>query len=85
MTAKSTVQKITIEKIGEDYGIILPRDVLEPLGWEEGRVLELHVDDTGVELFDPKVVSDEDFQRQLLTAKMAMRKYHVALSALAKS
>ncbi|CAN7250351.1 AbrB/MazE/SpoVT family DNA-binding domain-containing protein [Neorhizobium sp. LjRoot104] len=85
MSAKSTVQKITIQKIGENHSIILPQDVLDRLDWKEGQVLELHVDDTGVELFDPKTVSDDDFQRQLLAAKMAMRKYHVALSALAKS
>ncbi|MCJ9669306.1 MULTISPECIES: AbrB/MazE/SpoVT family DNA-binding domain-containing protein [unclassified Neorhizobium] len=85
MNAKSTVQKITIQKIGEDHGIALPQDILHRLGWKEGQVLELHIDDTGIELFDPKTISDEDFQRQFLAAKMAMRKYHVALSALAKS
>ncbi|MCC2609272.1 AbrB/MazE/SpoVT family DNA-binding domain-containing protein [Neorhizobium sp. Rsf11] len=77
--------KATIQKIGEDYGIVLPQDVLDRLGWKEGHVLEIHADDTGMELFDPKNVSDEDFQRQLLAAKMAMRKYHVALSHLAKT
>ncbi|EUB95011.1 SpoVT/AbrB domain-containing protein [Rhizobium sp. CF080] len=85
MSTKSTVQKITIQKIGEDHGIVLPQEILDRLGWKEGQILELHVDDTGIELFDPKTVSDEDFQRQLLAAKMAMRKYHVTLSALAKS
>lgn len=77
--------KVVIQKIGEDYGIILPHGALDRLGWKEGDALEIHVDDTGVELFDPRTVSDEDFQRQLLAAKMAMRKYHVALSQLAKS
>jgi bifunctional DNA-binding transcriptional regulator/antitoxin component of YhaV-PrlF toxin-antitoxin module len=85
MSTKSTVQKITIQKIGEDHGIALPQEILDRLGWKEGQILELHVDDTGIELFDPKTVSDEDSQRQLLAAKMAMRKYHGALSALAKS
>jgi bifunctional DNA-binding transcriptional regulator/antitoxin component of YhaV-PrlF toxin-antitoxin module len=77
--------KIAIQKIGEDHCIIFPQDVLDRLGWKEGQVLELHADDTGIELFDPRKISDEDFHRQLLAAKVAMRKYHVALSALAKT
>ncbi|MGK9049952.1 AbrB/MazE/SpoVT family DNA-binding domain-containing protein [Neorhizobium petrolearium] len=77
--------KVIIQKIGEDYGIVLPQGVLDRLGWKEGDALEIHADDTGIELFIPKTVSDEDLQRQLLAARMMMRKYRVALSALAKS
>jgi len=84
MSAKSTVQKTAIQKIGQNHVIVLPQEALVRLGWKEGQMLELRTDDTGIELFDPKTVSDEDFQRRLLFARMAMRKYHVALSALAK-
>lgn len=54
------------------------------LGWEPGSAIELHADETGVDLFLPKAFP-EDFNRQVLAAKKAMRKYHVALSALGKT
>jgi bifunctional DNA-binding transcriptional regulator/antitoxin component of YhaV-PrlF toxin-antitoxin module len=77
--------RIVIQKIGDDHCVTFPQEILDRFGWKEGQVLELHSDDTGIELFDPQEVSDEDFHRQLLAAKVAMRKYHVALSALAKT
>ncbi|WP_245282035.1 AbrB/MazE/SpoVT family DNA-binding domain-containing protein [Rhizobium sp. LC145] len=77
--------KVTTQQIGEECGVILPRDVLDRLGWKEGRTLELRVDDTGIEIFDAQKISDKEFQRQIFAAKMAMRKYHKALSELAKS
>lgn len=65
-------------------GVFIPADVLMHLGWEPGSAIELHADETGVDLFLPKAFP-EDFNRQVLAAKKAMRKYHVALSALGKT
>lgn len=76
---------VKIEKIGEDECIILPKDALERLGWKVGDVVQLHIDDSCIELSKPSRASDEDFDRQMAAARYLMRKYRVALSALAKS
>jgi hypothetical protein len=76
---------LTIEQIdGEEY-VILQKDALERLGWKAGDVVQLRVGDNCIELFKPPLATEEDFDCQLAAARVAMRKYHVALSALAKN
>lgn len=75
---------VTIQKVDGGCGVVLPQDVLHRLGWKEGDVVELHSDDTGLELFAPKAIADEDFQRQMSPARTAMRKYYAALKELGK-
>jgi bifunctional DNA-binding transcriptional regulator/antitoxin component of YhaV-PrlF toxin-antitoxin module len=75
---------ISIRKIDEDYCLVLPKEAIALVGWQENQMLELRADETGIEIFDPKPVSDDEMERQMIAARQMMRKYHVALSKLAK-
>ncbi|EGL64987.1 SpoVT/AbrB family transcriptional regulatory protein [Agrobacterium sp. ATCC 31749] len=79
--------KTTLTKIGKDAGFAIPKDILDRLGWKVGDVLNLYFDGTVLELRADSVSeqSTDDFNRQLEHARHAMRKYHVALTELAKS
>lgn len=79
--------KTTLTKIGEDAGLAIPKDIIERLGWKIGDVLNLHFDGNFLELRADSVSEQatDDFNRQLEHARHAMRKYHVALTELAKS
>jgi hypothetical protein len=55
------------------------------VGWKDGTTVELSFDATGINLFVPSEIDEEDFQRQRLFAKKAMRKYHVARRELGKT
>ncbi|MGO4319774.1 AbrB family transcriptional regulator [Agrobacterium tumefaciens] len=80
--------KATICEIGEAAGIVIPKDMLERLGWKTGDVLDLSVYGNMLELRAAGGLDEEltgDFNRQLEHARIAMRKYHVALRTLAKS
>ncbi|KAA3504438.1 MULTISPECIES: AbrB/MazE/SpoVT family DNA-binding domain-containing protein [Rhizobium/Agrobacterium group] len=79
--------KATIFEIGEAAGIIIPKDMLERLGWKIGDVLNLRIDGNVLDVRSASGVDEatDDFDRQLEHARSAMRKYHVALKTLAKS
>jgi AbrB family looped-hinge helix DNA binding protein len=80
--------KATICKIDEAEGIVIPKDMLERLGWKLGDILTLRVDGNVLELRSADPPDEEladDFHQQLEHARHAMRKYHVALRTLAKS
>lgn len=80
--------KATICEIGEEAGVVIPKDMLERLGWKIGDVLSPRTDGNVLELRTAESPNEEttgDFDRQLEHARQAMRKYHVALEALAKS
>ncbi|RUM21169.1 AbrB/MazE/SpoVT family DNA-binding domain-containing protein [Rhizobium vallis] len=71
---------VTIRKIGNSEGIIIPKETLDRLGLKTGDSLELHLENGGITL---KPV-DEDLSRQLEAARYFMDKYKVALKKLAE-
>ncbi|MFB4372842.1 MULTISPECIES: AbrB/MazE/SpoVT family DNA-binding domain-containing protein [Agrobacterium] len=80
--------KATICEFGEEAGVVIPKDMLEQLGWKIGDVLSSRTDGNVLELRTAESPNEEataDFDRQLEHARQVMRKYHVALKALAKS
>jgi antitoxin component of MazEF toxin-antitoxin module len=77
--------KVQIRAQDGDMVVPLPQEVLHQMGWEDGTIVELSFDAIGIDLFVPPEINEEDFQRQLLFAKKAMRKYHIALRELGKT
>jgi putative addiction module antidote len=71
---------VTIRKIGNSEGVILPKDVLRNLGLKTGDTLELREVDNGIELVHQKA----DLTEQLRAARIGMQKYRLALRELAK-
>lgn len=71
---------VTIRKIGNSEGIIIPKEVLEQLGLKAGDQMEVNVGNGELQL---KAV-DEDFVRQVEHAEKFMERYKVALQKLAK-
>jgi len=72
--------KVTIRKIGNSEGVIIPKEVLEKLGLRSGDTLEVREVDNGLELLHQKA----DLTEQLKAARIGMQKYRVALRELAK-
>lgn len=71
---------VTIRKIGNSEGIIIPKEVLDRLGLKAGDQLELKEDGSNVQLVPLRA----DLEEQLRAARIGMKKYHVALRELAK-
>ncbi|KRA04988.1 MULTISPECIES: AbrB/MazE/SpoVT family DNA-binding domain-containing protein [Agrobacterium] len=71
---------VTVRKIGNSEGIIIPKEVLDRLGVKAGDVLTLSEDGQKLEL----VPEQSDLQEQLAAARRGMEKYKVALRELAK-
>ena len=71
---------ITIRKIGNSEGIIIPKDVLDRMGVKAGDELTLKEKDGQIQL----IPQNADLAEQLKAARMGMEKYRVALRELAK-
>ena len=71
---------VTIRKIGNSEGVILPKDVLDRMGVKAGDTLTIRVTDNKLEL-TPETAS---FSEQLKAARIGMEKYKNALRELAK-
>lgn len=71
---------ITIRKIGNSEGIIIPKDVLDRMGVKAGDELTLKEEGGQIHL----VPQNTDLAEQLKAARMGMEKYRVALRELAK-
>ncbi|WHO72058.1 AbrB/MazE/SpoVT family DNA-binding domain-containing protein [Rhizobium sp. BT03] len=71
---------VTIRKIGNSEGIIIPKEVLDRLGSKTGDTLELQVENGSITLKP----TDEDLSRQFEAARHFMDKYKVALKKLAE-
>lgn len=71
---------VTIRKIGNSEGIIIPKEVLSNLGLKSGDNLELREVKGGFELTHEQA----DLAEQLRAARLGMQKYRVALRELAK-
>lgn len=71
---------VTIRKIGNSEGIIIPKDVLDRMGVKAGDDLTLNEENGQIQL----VPQNADLAEQLKAARMGMEKYRVALRELAK-
>ncbi|CAN7162033.1 AbrB/MazE/SpoVT family DNA-binding domain-containing protein [Pararhizobium sp. LjRoot255] len=71
---------VTIRRIGNSEGVIIPKEVLDRLGLKAGDQLSLQEVDTGIQL----VVQQADLSEQVKAARVGMEKYRVALRELAK-
>lgn len=71
---------LTIRKIGNSEGVIIPKEVLDRLGLKAGDRLTLSTGDDGIHM-QPIA---EDFSRQLEHAHSFMERYKVALKKLAE-
>ncbi len=71
---------VTIRKIGNSEGIIIPKEVLERLGLKAGDQMEMHLGNGELQL---KAI-EEDFARQVEHAEKFMDRYKVALKKLAE-
>ena len=71
---------VTIRKIGNSEGIIIPKEVLDRLGLKAGDTVEIREEPGSISL----VPEQADLAEQLEAARMGMQKYKVALRELAK-
>jgi putative addiction module antidote len=71
---------ITIRKIGNSEGIIIPKDVLDRMGVKAGDEIVLKEENGEIKL----APQNADLAEQLKAARMGMEKYRVALRELAK-
>lgn len=74
---------VTLRKIGNSDGVILPKEVLERMNVQTGDTLVLTVDDDGLKLTrsteDPEV-----FEKKMKIARERMKKYEAAYRVLAQ-
>ncbi len=71
---------ITIRKIGNSEGVIIPKDVLDRMGVKAGDELTLTEEDGKIKL----VPQNADLAEQLKAARLGMENYRVVLRELAK-
>jgi len=71
---------VTIRKIGNSEGVILPKELLARHNLKAGDVLSVVEEGDGFGLKP----ADETFERQMAAAREIMDKYKVALQKLAK-
>ena len=78
-----TQMNITVRKIGNSEGVILPKEMLERLNVRSGDTLAVIEDGDGLRL---RKLSEnpEEFERKMKIARERMKKYEVAYRALAK-
>lgn len=75
-----TAVNVTVRKIGNSEGVILPKDVLDRMNVKAGDHLQLVDTGKGIAL-EPV---DDSFERQMEAARKVMDKYKVALQKLAE-
>jgi putative addiction module antidote len=71
---------VTVRKIGNSEGVILPKEFLERLNVKAGDRLEIVETPKGLAL-EPV---DDSFERQMEAARQVMDQYKVALQKLAE-
>ena len=71
---------ITIRKIGNSEGVIIPKETLDRLGLKAGDTINMTEDKGGLYMKP----LDDDFERQLASAERFIDKYKVALKKLAE-
>lgn len=71
---------VTLRKIGNSMGVIIPKEMLDRFGLKEGDDLNLEAED-GKLVLNP---TDDEFSRQIEIGRKFMDKYKVALQKLAE-
>lgn len=71
---------VTLRKIGNSEGVILPKELLERHNLRAGDTLQVIENGRGISL-QPV---DDSFERQMEAARQVMDKYKVALQKLAE-
>jgi putative addiction module antidote len=74
---------VTVRKIGNSEGVILPKEVLDRHNLRAGDTLVLIEDGSELKL-RPLADDPEEFERKMKIARERMKKYEVAYRALAK-
>lgn len=74
---------VTLRKIGNSEGVILPKEVLERLNLQAGDTLVLIEDKDGVKL-RRSVDAPDVFEKKMQIARERMKKYETAYRVLAK-
>lgn len=72
--------KLTVRKIGNSMGVILPQEALAMLNLKEGDQLTMTPAPEGAKL----TASDPEFERQLAIGEDLIRRYRNTLKELAK-
>ncbi len=72
--------RLQLKKIGNSTGLILPKELLQRLGLEQGDDVIVSQEPDGLKVTRPK----DDFERGLEIARKAMKKYRSTLKELAK-
>lgn len=73
--------RLQIKKIGNSTGLILPKELLQRLGLEQGDEVIVSQEPDGLKI---SPYAEDDFERGLEIARKAMKKYRSALKELAK-
>ena len=71
---------VTLRKIGNSEGVILPKELLDRLNLKAGDTLEAIPTEDGITLRP----ADDVFERQMKAARAVMDRYKVALQKLAE-
>lgn len=71
---------ITVRRVGNSLGVILPKELLDRYGVKEGDVFDVDEGEVSFKLSPQKA----DLAEQLRAARIGMDKYRVALRELAK-
>jgi putative addiction module antidote len=74
---------VTVRKIGNSLGVILPKEVLDRHNLRAGDTLILIEEEDELRL-RPSEDDPEEFERKMQIARERMKKYEVAYRALAK-
>jgi putative addiction module antidote len=74
------IMNVTVRKIGNSEGVILPKEVLERLNVKAGDRLTVVEGKNGVQLLPEST----ELSKQLEAARAGMKKYRIALRELAK-
>jgi antitoxin component of MazEF toxin-antitoxin module len=75
-------EKVSIQKIGDGYGIILPEKHLDKVGWKEGDLVEIRSDAMHIEFVEPGSRNRQNEKN--LIAGTTMRNYYAALKQIAR-
>jgi putative addiction module antidote len=71
---------ITVRRVGNSLGVILPKEMLDRYGIKEGDAVDVIEGEKAIELHP----QNADLAEQLKAARIGMAKYRIALRELAK-